>query len=202
MRRPGGWQATRCTRARHPPTSRTWSAPRACSRTVSASIRSSPPTTRIPPPRCSRSPAPPKVSSSSACTAWAKNCTRSSWNSAACRCRCASTRRSGCIASCSPTWCAGCSRTAPTAPSCTTSPTLRSPAPRWPRIRARSCAASATTPTAASRCPRRCSAPRAPTRAAWTCSTTRRCTASRPAWTPGARARRAWAARTARAASR
>ena len=49
-------------------------------------------------------------------------------------CRCASTRRWASTATCWPTWCAGCWRTAPTRPSCTSWPTTRSTSTRcWPR---------------------------------------------------------------------
>ena len=56
----------------------------------------------------------------SACTAWARRSTARCGG----RCRlCASTRRSASTATCWPTSCAGCSRTAPTPRSCTSSPT-------------------------------------------------------------------------------
>ena len=71
----------------------------------------------------------------------------------------ASMRRWASTATCWPTWCAACWRTAPTRPSCTSWPTSRSVpmsccARRcWPR------------PAPRCRCRPRCSAPRAPTRA-------------------------------------
>ncbi len=63
-----------------------------------------------------------RATNSSACTAWERRstmrCSRTSrTRPAACM------RRSAAIATCSPTWCAGCWRTAPTPPSCRSPPT-------------------------------------------------------------------------------
>ena len=69
-----------------------------------------------------------RTTSSSACTAWARRSTRRC--SPSCRRRrAASTRRSAATGICSPIWCAACSRTAPTPPSCRRRPTpmCRSP---------------------------------------------------------------------------
>ena len=66
-----------------------------------------------------------RASSSSGCTAWARRCTTSSTSA---RARAAgSTRRSGRIATCSPIWCGGCSRTGRTRRSSTRSSTRTCP---------------------------------------------------------------------------
>ena len=89
-------------------------------------LRPSPPTTPTPSARSRRWPA-RRRSSSSACTAWARGCTRS-WpsskrRSATRRRRCASTRRSAATRNCSPISSAACSKTAPIPASSTASPT-------------------------------------------------------------------------------
>ena len=96
------------------------------------------------------------ASSSSACTAWARRCTR---RCARPRARAAaSMRRSARIPTCSPIWCAACSRTAPTRPSSTRSP-MRTCRPRRSRaIRSRSWRRRGRLPTRRSRSRRRSSA--------------------------------------------
>ena len=72
-----------------------------------------------------------RSTSSSACTAWARASTTRSWARPSSIARAASTRRSARTRRCSPTWCGGCSRTAPTARSSTGSSIRRSPSRRW-----------------------------------------------------------------------
>ena len=70
------------------------------------------------------------TSSSSGCTAWARPCTSRWWRRTASASPAGSTRRSAGTRTCSPTWSAGCSRTAPTAPSSTASRTTGCPSAR------------------------------------------------------------------------
>ncbi len=72
------WRAIRCSRARRTPTSRTWRARARCSRRATRSIRCSRRTTRTPSPgsKPARTRSATRRSSSSACTAWARRCTR------------------------------------------------------------------------------------------------------------------------------
>ena len=62
----------------------------------------------------------------SACTAWARRCT-----TIVGVCRCGSMRRSARTRTCSPIWCAGCWRTAPTPASCIAWSIRRCPRIRW-----------------------------------------------------------------------
>jgi RHH-type proline utilization regulon transcriptional repressor/proline dehydrogenase/delta 1-pyrroline-5-carboxylate dehydrogenase len=111
--------------ARSRPTSPTSLAPSGCSPRPRPSIRSSRPTTPTLWPRCWRSPAAARISSSSAYTAWARRST-SRWSVLRnWACPAASMRRSAATRICWPTWCAACWRTAPTAPSSTASTTRR-----------------------------------------------------------------------------
>ncbi|MEJ0044002.1 MAG: proline dehydrogenase family protein [Rhizomicrobium sp.] len=88
----------------------------ACARVMLApaprSIRNSPPTTPIRSPPSTRWPAGGATSNISACTAWARRCTRSTASWAACRR--ASTRRSAAMRTCWPISCAASWKTAPT----------------------------------------------------------------------------------------
>ena len=95
-----------------------------CSPTSRPSFRSSPPTTPSRSPR-STIPAPTAPTSCSGCTAWARRSTRRSSARASSACRAASMRPSARTPTSSPTWCAACSRTAPTPPSSTAWPTRR-----------------------------------------------------------------------------
>src|SRR5205823_4097591 len=84
---------------------------------------------------CSSWPRPARRTSSSACTAWVRRCTRRRGRKfPRCR-RCGCTHRWARTRSCCRTWCGGCSRTAPTAPSSISSSISRSPCSRWCAIR-------------------------------------------------------------------
>ena len=103
---------------------------------------------------------PRAISSSSACTAWARRSTSRSSAPTSCGCPAASMRRSAATRICWPISCAGCWRTAPTPPSSTASSTRRLPieeivadpvarlrrARRTSRIRASRCRAISTAP--------------------------------------------------------
>jgi RHH-type proline utilization regulon transcriptional repressor/proline dehydrogenase/delta 1-pyrroline-5-carboxylate dehydrogenase len=90
-------------------------------------------------------------SNCSACTAWARASTARCC--ATRRSPAASTRRWAATATCWPTWCGGCWRTAPTRPSCTSWPIRRW---GWTRCCTRRCTHR---PRRRCRCPRRCTAP-------------------------------------------
>ncbi len=81
---------------------------------AASSTRNSRPTTRTPLPRSSNSPAIAGIGNSSACTAWAKRSTTRSSGRRISTDRAGSMRRSAATRNCSPTSCAGCSKTAPT----------------------------------------------------------------------------------------
>ena len=76
-RKSWGWRVFRSSRPRRQPTFPTSPAPPSYWRCRTGSIRSSPPTTRIARPPCCTWRGEPRISSSSACTAWARRCTRS-----------------------------------------------------------------------------------------------------------------------------
>ena len=96
-------------------------------------------------------------SSSSACMAWARVCTRnwpsSSGASARRRRRCGSTRRSAATRTCSPIWSDGSSKTAPTAASSTVSPTRRFLWSNWFATRSPTCWRSTPSAIPPFRCP-------------------------------------------------
>ena len=127
------------------------------------------------------------ISSSSACTAWAR---RSTTRSSRPACRAASMRRSAGTRICWPIWCGACWRTAPTPPSSIAWSTTRrrsrrsspirssgSPRSRRSRIRASRCRAIFTAPSAAIR-----AASISPTRTRWRELQRRRSTAAEAAW--------------------
>ena len=123
-----------------------------CWRRATSSIRSSRPITRITVAAILElAPARRRDSSSSACTAWARRCTRGRREQIpACR-RAASMRRSARTRICWPISCAACSRTAPTPRSSTASSTSRCRSKRHRAIRSPARSAQADPPTRASR---------------------------------------------------
>ncbi len=94
--------------------------------------------------------------SSSACTAWARASTTRSSGRPSSIARAASTRPSARTRRCSPTWCGGCSRTAPTARSSTGSSIRRLPSRRWSPTRSPSPRRAEAGRMPAFRCRSRC----------------------------------------------
>ena len=123
-----------CSRARRTPTCRTWRPCGSCWPMAARSFPSSRRTMRTRLPPCTRRRV-MRRSSSSACTAWARRSMPRWWARASCSAgvagRAASMRRLARTRTSWPTWCGGCSRTAPTPPSSTGSPTRRRRWTRW-----------------------------------------------------------------------
>ena len=116
------------------------------------SIRNSRRTTRIPWRRFSKWPAIAGIGSSSACTAWGRRSTNRSSAPSTWTGRAGSMRRSAVTRICSPIWCGGCSKTAPTPRSSTASSTTGSRSTRSSPTRSRASRNCRSSRIPASRC--------------------------------------------------
>ena len=180
-----------------------------CSPVAMRSIRSLPRTTLRRSAASSSFPATGATSSSSACTAWARRCTRG-WSAprrAGSRAGC--TRRSAAIRTFCRTWSAACSRTAPTPRSSIASSMRTCRSRRWSRTPPPAWRASSPSAIPGSRCPPSCMAPSGAIRTASICAIRRRWIVWPGSWiglsSPASRrgpASRAGGARRARCSTR